>query len=286
VIDPQGDRVAPEKPDSCRPAPLSLIRRSTQEVGMDFSSPDQQAMEDKKDGYRLWYEYLKRNKNYAEFCQRIDANKSVPEDSRFLSVYLNWGNVHKHSFEEWRAGFAREAGSRETVHHELKEIIPQAVEPLGKRFCGHGRHVLESFRMTHRREPTAEELLDAVEVYFESGGLYGTALFTVADLSASSTKAKLEFERVLADVKRGLSPASNVPQFPHFSGRIYRDELKRYLERYDEVEEANKKGKTAYHVFASGTISPARPAYRDLEKAERIIANVEHNIFPGKYDTP
>ncbi len=235
-------------------------------------------IEDFKEDYRLWYEFLKRNQNYQSFCEQWDQTKTIPDKASSLArVYDSWRDIHAVTFEEWWTAFSGQMTSMHAAHEELKEIIPQAVGPLGKAFPAHGLHILNSFRLNRRREPTPEELIQAVANYFEARGLYGTALFTIADLAAPSNEAKKAFQDAFSQAKTGLSSGTDLRGFPYFSTKLHRSELRRYLDAYDKAGKENGSGRKIYKVHG-------RYTYRDLEKANRIIANVEHNVFPGDYE--
>jgi hypothetical protein len=67
-------------------------------------------IEDNKDTYRLWWEYLKRSPAYARYCKvnlisRIESENTddPPSDAMCSEIWEYFGNVHKENFENWRA---------------------------------------------------------------------------------------------------------------------------------------------------------------------------------------
>ena len=59
-------------------------------------------MDNQKEVYRLWFEYLKRSENYNIFCLGISGEKCSPEsimiNTDFLLTYLSFGDIFNHDF--------------------------------------------------------------------------------------------------------------------------------------------------------------------------------------------
>jgi hypothetical protein len=265
-----------------------------------------------KEGYRLWYEYLRRNRAYEEVCQRYrevtDSQGFVDtgalyegcSDEQFeVFTWFDWfGDVHEVPFDEWW----------EEHVCSPKNRPPQPEEPL----MDFTRHIGEYYRvvmhtfLARQKRPDVIEFQKALDKLLEIT-YQDKYLFLMVDRRFTSLdKMTKQFRSLLK--KTRIEPL----KYPHFSGKLALDELERYLRVYD-LKQTLTTRETIKEVYRektrarlrmkkkeptpsdlarmeaeaealSRTAGKQQECFSDLKKAKKIITFVEKGIFPGPYD--
>ena len=241
--------------------------------------------------YALWYEYLKRSKDYKEFCEwmrkkRKNRNTPVPEKYHknkhggahpFVFTFLRFHNVHKNSFKEWYK-----------YHEEIRRNIRESGTPKGienySDFVGYDiNRCVDSFKRREGREPTIQELKNSLANLMKKEKY---ALWLMVSPAGRKTK---ELTRQFAEIikkhkdetplrelqfKRNLEPTSKRKM----------NEIKTYLEVYDLRLTGSKWMSITAKIFGKYTKYKQREILRFHSKAKKIIRNAERGVFPGKYE--
>lgn len=230
---------------------------------------------------QLRIEYLKRSKLYKELCEFLRINKDVnfPKDlpDKFqgkvglLATYMMFGNLHSASFsiegaifvhQRWTKLFNAAAPSPVI---DYSGIISSEIDSLIRRFVA-----------THGREPTLIEFRDYFTEAMEKGG----PLYLRIDAGDHDMKTLvLEFKKLVRKHRR-----TAMFLFPTTYVKV--EELETYLRVYD-LKEAGLTIKQIVQTVdpenKGNALDTEREFKRYIQKAKRIISNVERGAFPGNY---
>jgi hypothetical protein len=251
-------------------------------------------IENRKNIYKLWWEYLKRSDDYKAHCEKYpDAvvNSRLfgisywgdPDDEELQKNIMKWerascfGNVHKDSFEVWWKKFKQLPDEKSTIE-ELSPHIDEIIENANS--STQGRKSIKS---------TSKSLREYMEhscfpyIYLR----INADTFTTNDIK--------EIKRIIKSkkvdfVKRRDSGRWDFRYYTrtYFKkvGRIRYDELQRYLEIFD-LRKTGMKWKDifekTYPTMTWDQQNARRSIHTEYEKAEKIIKNVEKGNFPGKH---
>lgn len=256
-----------------------------------------------KDIYRLWWEYLKLSDDYKKYCispafrkqikKEEDAQRIFPWPEFVVQLYKtqsyakdltdtyeSFGNVHTDLFDEFW----------ERKGKDLKLYFPSSISNFSMTFellCRNYEH------LDSKGRPNLKEFQKYV-LDFLNNNKY---MITLEILFAHPVnKIEADFKKLLnkkfktIEVKvfgkasqwfrcKNLVPTPNVRM----------DEVKRYLEVLKVYKDHKLKGKEAFKkVIPDGKYSnknQRRAFFRDKEKGERILKNVEAGYFPGYYES-
>jgi hypothetical protein len=270
-----------------------------------------------KEVYRLWWEYLKRSENYKAYCNAVrevikiaqkrgEPNSKIikklfAEDSpypelmekyfakglslkkddftvsaKIIGMNRNWqafGDVFVDSFDDWWKVTL-------TMDFSIPLVVlndPDAVKALPM-------FVEECKRLKEERKkfPSPKEMIDIItqserEYLFIAVPMVGN--MTMETISKKIADARAMWKRdddfLYFDFlfKRFFMPV----------GRVRFEELKRYLQVYDLKQEGLKMKDIIAKVDPSSRgedVHVLRAFRSDLQKAKKIIANVESGCFP------
>lgn len=247
-----------------------------------------------RDAYRLWWEYLKRSEAYNDYCRLKRTREAsslldqlykddVQKVAALELTYTVLGDVHQVSFEEWWDRISDYIqylqGSPEPIW-DYKEIVERDMADC-----------TQSFQKEYGCEPSLLEF----KQYFTSrmATLRPATLYLLVDVTAAPTKSiRGTFAKVLKEAKG--DPTAKVferirKRFLKPSDRLHLDEVSLYLKAYDLRKEGLKIGEIIKKIGNESQRENymdegvKRSFYRYLDKAERIISNVESGYFPGRY---
>lgn len=239
-------------------------------------------MKDKKEFYRLWYEYLKRSDRYKEFCEwtrakRKDKSLSPPEKfkkkedgsaPKEVFIFLEFRDVFVNSFEEWWK-FHKDRMEYRKIHSS-----PKGIEYYNEVIERDFDYCINSFKNHEGRELSLQEFKEAFLKRMEQDSHY--FIYLMVNVNGVSIKElEKQFQDILKDqrAKRVL-----------YRQRIQAKPLERYLQVYDLKKHGLKWRDIANKVQSGSTgafDNVKRALQNDFDQAEMIIKNVEKGIFPG-----
>lgn len=272
-----------------------------------------------KEVYELWWEYLKRSELYKTFLDLIPkatkrennqdfvdlnvmdelfrskypvdkdsfmANARISVSVAYMGQYFeNFGDIFNNSFDDWWE-------KRSRANHSLPVIVLNDGE-ASKSFPQFAE-MLEQKQKEKKKALSSQETLAALtesnpNYIFLAVPMVGGV--TIEDISKQiveiRSKWKEHFDIEDFNYRRFKMPVS----------RVRLDEMKRYLQLYDKVnnlKEAGLKMKDIIAEVSSESLGNAtsldsydvirRVFYSDLQKAKKIIRNVECGSFPEEPD--
>lgn len=270
-------------------------------------------MDNPKEIYRLWFEYLRRSDDYREFCEWFRARHKDPslpvpdkfkKDSRgglpsIVSTFVDFLDVHSCDFDDWWNG------QKDRLERIKGSQQPGAVEDYVTG-CGSIEDDLnlciDVFKRLEGREPSANELKDWFLQAFLKGEGGRRMLLLRVDLAYEAKDIKAEFKKMMDSdlVKKKMADAQprrwllrHKSKKPTGKPRI--DDLQKYLDVYDmwkEKVQSRQPGDPGGWDEIIRHFEPGRTASDDTgrrvylrykQNAERIISNVEKGCFPGQY---
>lgn len=230
---------------------------------------------------RLRVEYLKRSTLYGQLCEFLRENKSVDfskglpnkfqGQAGLLANYMVFGDVHNTSFSIDFAVFVNQrwvelfdAAAHSPVA-DYSEFISSAIDKSVKRF-----------EAANGREPTLTEFRD----YFTEAMKNAGQLYLRIDTGDHNMRTLVkQFTQLVRKHRK-----NNMFLFP--TNYVKPDELGFYLEVYD----LKAKGLTIKEIMQEkdpenkgNAVDTEREYKRFIQKAKRIISNVEKGVFPGNY---
>jgi hypothetical protein len=258
---------------------------------------------------KLWWEYLKRSKDYQEYCnwvkehrekfplrlaqdpriQQIDPTSFVENFHPLPTKFENdkhgrshpirdghslFGDIYTCSFEKWWDSNKRQL--------ELKSI-----EDYSEVVASEIQHVINEFDEEMLREPTLQEFKEWFVQYMKrpmSRHIYIT--IRIRDGQSNNELVK-QFSSYIRNDKKMLMVKKKARKWsPTHPVRF--DELKRYLEVYDLSAKTNpelswREIAAVIHPRKNFHDEIRRILIKEKHKAERIIKNAEQGIFPSKY---
>jgi hypothetical protein len=266
--------------------------------------------------YKLWWEYLKRSERYKKYLEWEQSFKSkeetpLPADLEpyhqpLWNMARHFGDVHAQSFAEWWEG--------ELDNNLPSPFFPYYSEP-GKRISD-ARIAMEreidrvwrGFRRNNGRDPKSEELIHGLKELMAQRA--DRRLYIVVEFLHGPTEEIIqELREVLSQKKKEPGTKKAAFEFKGAEGKPTSveprvDELQRYLKVYDlrkkgltfpqiiekvgtpvqrEIFSKLKRGELLSTVNSDHPQNIRRSYLRDLQKARKIIENVERGFFPGSY---
>ena len=259
-----------------------------------------------KKSYRLWWEYLKLSDSYREYCfgspqerkkikakeikdhnklymqnrSIVDVFKSRDFKKNITETYRTFGNVHTDSFED----FWEDKGK----HMPISVFTDECVRDFSEVF----KDLIEFY---DQDQDKGKQSLKDFQDYVLKKLDHRITIYLEINLFNPIGKIKKEvYERIERGVKSehvsGWKEISNWffrrNNLPTYNFRY--DEVKRYLKVVQAFRLYKLKGEAAFKkVFPNGDFSDQsqhRAFYKDREKGEKIIENVETGFFPGYYN--
>jgi hypothetical protein len=264
-----------------------------------------------KDIIELWWEYLKRSKKYSDFCQWMNQNEKLPiseslkkHHQALWNTWMNFGDVHSQPFAEW--------WKSELDNPFLSPIKPYYTEYESGKCMVDYRTVIgkdinkiyQKFKKEQGREPSIKELIYNLKSYMNHWD--NERAYLVIEYQHESIKTiSAEFQDYLRE-KRKENPAREVSRTIKGMKGITTikkkpatvEELRRYLKVYDYYKEGRKIDEITDLIWEIlppsnddsdeiddryESVNVQREIRRDLQKANKIIHNVECGYFPGEF---
>lgn len=243
-----------------------------------------------KEGYRVWREYLKRSKDYKDFCRQWRDKKQPGSNTltrqkwnNFLGVFNFFGDVHKQSFNKWYKTY--EARIKE--HNERTK--GNGIKNYSDIFKSDIYHVYDLFKERTGIEPTTHELIEYFANIMKIREKKSSDLILyVCPAGHETVELTEQFTEI---VKKHKEKTKDLELFfkrntkPTSKSKL--KEIESYLKVYDMKK---REPKTKWTVIASkifrkelGIRTKQREAMRHYTKAKAIIRNVERGEFPGEY---
>jgi hypothetical protein len=265
-------------------------------------------MDDQKELYKLWVEYLKRSENYKAFCeerlewQRSDEPLSLSKLAKFMmsqiaETYSAFGDIHSvdYNFND-RWGLRRQE-----LDLLKKHPIPNAVDD----YMNERQPSLQTDLTAFFKSP--KEFSDAEIITFFprflNRKLDGRNMMLLEiDLLQSRQNIKAGFKELMDSdvIKEKIENAKDARWEHHHknikpTGQASIKDLQKYLKVYDMWEEKVQNRKPGdpggwdqiikyFEPGRSASNEGDRRLYQDYrDRAKNIIANVEMGFFPGDY---
>jgi hypothetical protein len=251
-----------------------------------------------KEIYRLWWEYLKRSEKYKNYCDFIrefskikikkgETDKSPASDKLIKSSYTleldelefdymhrnyeYFGNIFTNSFDEWWK-------MDKTSQHKLPVIVlndPNAYKSLPF-FAGEFRKQQKAKKKSLSPEEMLKILIEKeYEFIFLAVPMVGGV--TMDDISKQIANIRKKWAKDF-DIED-----FNSRRFSRPVSRVRYTELKRYLRVYDLKKQGLKMKEVIAQINPDqkgDSANVLRSFYMDLQKAKKIIENVESGSFP------
>ena len=209
------------------------------------------------------------------------------------NTYVQFGDVHNESFEKWWPD-------------QLDNPLPCPYRPyyadLGKNITDYRNVIGDDIARTDRRfrkelgrNPTIQELILNIKLYMNSWET--ERLYLLIEFQHATNKELIkEFHDFLNDRKKepsvkeisrsikGMKGVTTIKKKPSTA-----EELKRYLKAYDYRKEGHTYSKIAELMWTmlvdddDYSDDTERIIKRDIQKAKKIISNVECGYFPGQF---
>ena len=279
-------------------------------------------MDNDKEFYRLWFEYLKRNETYKELCKwmrithlmteehevdftdqykklceqmrREDISIQLPDKFTVILkdvVFANFGDIFTIDFDEWWKN--RENRKRPKV---LEEYVTSEALPLVEADLD---YCIWQFEQKHGRKPSAIELKQCFVDYLRRQ--LPSHRFIKLSLMDEPKAIKHELAKFMSsnsvqetikEMKSALKLMKMLYTKP--TGKPRLDDLKTYLDVYDMWKERIESKKSSGPGEWRKIIQHFEPNRHDFnesverryqrykQKAEAIISNVEAGDFPGE----
>lgn len=252
--------------------------------------------QNKKDVYRLWREYLKRSDGFMEFCKWMiekRKNPDLPVPDKFkkttkhgapkeLFNYFIFGNLlWSYTFEDWWKY------NTENMNYSAEHTTPKSIEDFTDVISDYIDRCVSRFKDHEEREPTIEELKASLYARMKRFPF----LYLMVDPASEDVKS--QFSAILRGSKKNdqmvRSYILTKKQRSRPVGTIRLSELEQYLRIYDlkakglTIKKIIEEVGTESQKQDSGNHDTHRLFRLHLQKARKIIKNVEQGIFPGKY---
>lgn len=238
-----------------------------------------------KDLWQLRWEYLKRSDNYFRYCEVVSDSDFIPDDDLLWSYlranYQIFGDLYKDSFEDWWKTERRYSVKDEYLSHlriDNKDVADYSLLIAED---------MNDFRERFKNPPSLDEFIRAFSDHLKNvRWLY----LRVNVLGVNDSEISKQVHAVIKKKKRSPSIKEHIRALSLYDDpQTVRDELKMYLEIYD----LKKSGKSIRQIIENiGTKAEKahskdndvqRVFKRYIQKAKKIIQNVERLNFPGKY---
>lgn len=262
-----------------------------------------------KEVYRLWWEFLKRSKDYKLYCElrrnpsnrqadsnprKNDSEQEIPEKKlvSFEHIYTLFKDVHADPNNGQAWSFANWWKNQESILNKISEN--RTLKPVRDYRESVNRDMDECikwFKARYGREPELSEFRTAFPDYLKS--LLPPKIQMEVDITRDETGVLLKhFNRILLEEKdapflsywRKLVKKENWP-----ASKIRFLELKRSLIVYDlwntgmKLQQIILKIGTAAHKKNYNDEQVQAVYKEDIRRARKIISNVEKGEFPGHY---
>ena len=212
-------------------------------------------MDEHKEYYKLWFEYLRRSDNYKEYYEWrrgrkdnelrplprkfIDGSLAPPGTSIYEMLYSTFFDVYNLNFDKWWEGYKIRIERFSGWAQKLEPIENCAVET--ESLEADFDQCIDSFKRSEGREPSANEL----KTYFIQSlnrGAKRTLLLKI-DLAYGPIVIKDEFKKWVnsSEGKESFADAKSwgllADQFRKPTGQTPIKDLQNYLEVYDMWDE-------------------------------------------------
>lgn len=235
---------------------------------------------------RLWYEYLKRSKDYQDYCELVRKGIdpfSTEKFKEFSEIHLNYsynGDVHSLTFEEW---YERKMVFREGLLNKDESIQagPEVIRDLAK-------DCFNYFKSVKKADPSRDDL---IEEMIRQVSRNQAVLFLKVDVTRCDTKELIgQFSKIVREKKkqRWTKILGEVIRLTHETKSKRINELRTYLKVYD-LRKQQRKYEQIIEEIERNPFNPTiegekiRVYKRYNNKAKKIIKNAENGTFPGKY---
>jgi hypothetical protein len=248
--------------------------------------------------YKIWWEYLKLSDKYKDYCEIMDraegksgreydaiigslselmwTKKKDPWDMYTTCVFF--GNVHQQQFDTWwekRKGFF--------VNPVFEFSDPDALVFIELQLS-------DAYRFLRKYDKDYMPTLGDIVKMFTTDKDYFYVGIPKEGLNASEISKELTRIRNKMQKKQTSTMKFNPFSIPMQKGKLYLENLEIYLEVYQKKKEGftitdiiiKKEGENIREK--KEVLQRLQSDYSDyVEKAKRIIKNVENGIFPGSY---
>ena len=268
-------------------------------------------MDDQKELYRLWYEYLKRSENYKEFCEwwgkrkpvkSLSLNDSYKEYSESLrggrgkpnlmlaprkfktgnclhipETFGNFLDVHLFPFEDWWIW----KSSRQKNLPVVNFVAGQS----GSILEGWIDYCIKFLRKDNNREPSAIELKDELLRHLDNASRFGSPILML-NLSYPPKEVKAAFAEYLEskEVKEEYYWTFSEDQFcidyQRPSGKPRFEDLRQYLLVYDMWKEKvknRKPGDPSGWAEIIRHFEPHQEHNEDVQERRRVYLRYKQN---------
>jgi hypothetical protein len=239
---------------------------------------------------RLWYEYLKRSQNYKDYCKIMRSRRSTGDlkNSKHNAVlkkipydtYHAWGDIFKAPYEESRKRFLRSGPM---------DFGP--IQELRFSFRTDAINAVKQFQKINGRKMTLGEFINVFDKAIKKDFLY----LKIAVTKHSTTEI-LDHLKTLIDKKKSEKRIRNQSfinkqNFAIVSERLRINEIEHYLKTYDLwlpnnviMKDIIRKIGTPAEKADFQDQNVVRKYWQYVNKAKKIIKNVERGFFPGVYN--
>ena len=234
--------------------------------------------------YRLWYEYLKENEAYKEFCSQTDKDL----DSPLYKVYESWGDIHTTPWEDTIERICQRIKS----YMQSSDDNPKVWEysPLWAfDIC------VQSYKENFKRNPRLKEIRKFFAMEENPKWCEDNILLKV-DINTPIEDLTRQFRKIVSEKRKSRELSDKDTEqyapFPKPSKALNGKDvecLERYLEVYRLRENQGLSWKeVADRIDIDGEIHGKGCFTLDVWRKERnkaklIIKNAGRNIFPGQY---
>ncbi len=258
-----------------------------------------------KEFFNLWWEYLKRSDNYEEFCKIVRENfenevrfNDIKWPKKFQEKKGSKNKLFQHMFDNFvtfRDIYIKPFDywwevRKITKERELKDDNNKGVKNYD--FEQDINSCIEFFKKDKGREPTLKEFKDKFLFYktFPRSNFYLKIDLLTPNKTEDLVKqiGKIVKERRRNLVIRGMRSYINLEPFlsakvkENYSDKVHAD-LRMYLDFYDKSKRLSMPELMESEKMNYELVDERRVAYLYIQKAKKIIRNVELFIFPGDY---
>lgn len=253
-------------------------------------------MDNERERFRLWWEYLKRSKNYILFRKYRARRRKNPEvewpkeledyNLMLLGQVANlFGDIEKKDFDHWWERYEASPAS-EYIGYESNELLKEIITPKIKDFNEVSRFNLSkcaiSYELQMGKKPTLNQFIDYYSQRPEDFTRTGEIVLSVNVVGNTLEKLTEKFKEIVSLEKK--KKEVKVLESNKKKSRLRIDELERYLKVFD-LKEEGLKWKEIVKIFdPSLPFDDVRRSFlQDYSNAKKIIKNAEQFDFPGSY---
>ena len=226
-------------------------------------------MDNEREIYKLWREYLKRTDEYKKFKNRSNGEEPIG----FFDLL---GEVYTRSFNVWWELRRQQGGHG---------IVSDYADLIEKDFD----NCIESFKASHEgREPSLQEVKEYFCKFLKQSAWFS---YLRVSITEDKTAIKEELDKIIDSCRekpnvKNLTEIVRKYSLTPDRKHIRLDVLKTCLEVYDfKMQGLKSKDIIKKHDpnIDCKHESMQRRYRMHFERAKKIIKNVKHGLFPGKY---